>query len=112
MDDSVTQADRDTAWVIARFFLGNADPLPDDIRSGKVQRHFILDVMRNQRLYGQGSLPNIRKDTTDKRMEALDNIANLPWASGRDDIADACSEMQQIARNALTPRPTRGGREG
>lgn len=32
---------------------------------------------------------------------ALKQIANLPWASGRETAADACDEMQAIARAGL-----------
>jgi len=62
LDSTVSQADRDTAWIIARFFLGNGSSVPDELRSGKIERHFLLDVIRNQRVYGQGSLPEIRKE--------------------------------------------------
>jgi hypothetical protein len=45
----VTQADRETAWIIARFFLGNSGSFPDELRDGRIERHFLLDVLAKHR---------------------------------------------------------------
>lgn len=45
----VTQADRDAAWAIARFYLGNDSSFPDELRDGRIERHFMLDILAKHR---------------------------------------------------------------
>jgi hypothetical protein len=41
----VQESDRIAAADIARIFLGNGDTLPDDLKSGKLARHWLLDCV-------------------------------------------------------------------
>lgn len=47
-------ADRKVAADLARIFLGNDCTLADDIRSGKLARHFAIDLVREHRLRNGG----------------------------------------------------------
>jgi hypothetical protein len=52
---TVTQADREAAFAVARFFLGNDDTFPKQLRSGLVERHFLLDAFARHRIESQSS---------------------------------------------------------